>query len=215
MTIYNMLHIVNLALPFSVTPVNIQNGFSICSISTFNNHIFTDNDLMASYVTNRECPQVLSTAGASQTHHPSSFCSNPYPFTSSALAIPQTPSSENVASISSAIITPPIYPLPNNVSSSIEKEKLPCGVTSSPQAILPFPTAQPELKKRNFRKRRFAVVTSTPERQISYFHPRKIRRKTSKICQEKKAQEKYFQTKSTEKVKKTRMVLDCLLRLLL
>ena len=66
---------------------------------------------MASYVTGQECPQVLSTAGASQTHHPSSFCSDPYPLTSSALAISQTASSEDVASISSAVITPPIHPL--------------------------------------------------------------------------------------------------------
>ena len=119
---------------------------------------------MASYVTNRECPQVLSTTGASQTHHPSSFCINPYLFTLSALAISQIPSSEDVASISSVVITPPIHPLLNNVSSSTEKEKLPCGVTSSPQAILPFPKAQPQLKRRNFCKRRSAVVISTPGR---------------------------------------------------
>ena len=162
-TIYDILHIVNLALPLAATPLKIRNGFSVCGIVPFN-HIFTDNDFMASYFTNRECPQVLSTAGASQTHHPSSFCINQYPFTSSALAISQIPSSEDVASISSAVITPPIHPLPNNVSSSMEKEKLPCGVTSSPQPILPFPKAQPQLKKRNFHKCCSAVVTSTPGR---------------------------------------------------
>ena len=132
MTIYDIPHIVKLTLPFAATPVNIQNGFSVCGISPFNNYIFTDNHFMASYITDRECPQVLTIAGASQTHHPSSFGSNPYPFTSSALAILQTPSSENVASISSAVINPPIHPLPYNVSSSKEKEKLPCEVTSFP-----------------------------------------------------------------------------------
>ena len=157
--IYDIPHIVKLTLPFAATPVNIQNDFSVCGISPFNNHIFTDNHFMASYITDQESPQVLPIAGASQTHHPSSFGSNPYPFTSSALAILQIPSSENVFSISSAVITPPIHPLPYNVSSSKEKENyVPCGVTSSPQAILPFPKAQPQLKKRNFRKSRSAVV---------------------------------------------------------
>ena len=87
MTTYDITHIVNLALPFAATPVNIQNGFLVCGISPFNKHIFTDNVFMASYVNDRECPQILSTAGASQTYHPSSFCSNPYPFTLSALEV--------------------------------------------------------------------------------------------------------------------------------
>ena len=195
MTIYDIPHIVNLALPLAATPVNIQNGFSVCGISPFNNHIFTNNDFLASYVTNRECPQVLSTADASQTHHPSSFCSNPYPFTSSALAISQIPSSEDVASISSAVITPPIHPLPNKVSSSTEKEKLPCGVTSSPQAILPFPKAQPQLKKRNFRKRRSAVVTSTPEKQ-------RLEEKQAKSVKKKKPKRNIFKPSQLKKSKK-------------
>ena len=117
MTIYDIPHIVNLALPLAATPVNIQNGFSVCGISLFNNHIFTNNDFMASYVTNREYLQVLSAAGTSQTHHSFSFCSNPYQFTSSTLAIPQI-----LASISSVVIIPSIHPLPNNISSSTEKK---------------------------------------------------------------------------------------------
>ena len=195
MTIYDIPQIVNLALSLAATPVSIQNDFSVCGISPFNNHIFTDNDFMASYVTNRECPQVLSTAGALQTHHPFSFCNNPYPFTSSTPVIPQIPSSEDVAFISSAVITIPIHTSLNKVFSSTEKEKLPCGVTSSPQAILPFPKAQSQLKKRNFCKRRSAVVTSTPEKQI-------LEEKQAKSVKKKKPKRNIFKPSQLKKSKK-------------
>ena len=53
---------------------------------------------------------------------------------------------------------------PGNLSFEREGLDLLDGVVRSPHMILPFPKAQPRIRKQSSRRRRSAVVTSTPEK---------------------------------------------------
>ena len=68
-------------------------------------------------------------------------------------------------------------------------------MTSSPQAILPFPKAQPQLKKSNFRNRHSAVVTSTPEKQ-------RLEEKQANSVKKKKPKRNIFKPSQLKKSKK-------------
>lgn len=53
MTIYDIPPIVKLAFPRAITPSNIMAGFAVSGISPFYQHIFSDDEFAASYVTDR------------------------------------------------------------------------------------------------------------------------------------------------------------------
>lgn len=55
-TIYDIAGLVGVAYPLAFTPANILKGFSVSGIEPFNSNVFTDQDFMSSYVTDRPLP---------------------------------------------------------------------------------------------------------------------------------------------------------------
>lgn len=55
-TIYDIAGLIGVAYPLAFTPANILKGFSVSGIEPFNSNIFTDQDFMSSYVTDRPLP---------------------------------------------------------------------------------------------------------------------------------------------------------------
>jgi len=53
MTIYDIPFIVKQALPMAATMSNIQSGFKVSGIWPYNPDIFTEEEFMPSYVTDR------------------------------------------------------------------------------------------------------------------------------------------------------------------
>ncbi|XP_072400708.1 uncharacterized protein [Diabrotica undecimpunctata] len=60
-TIYEVGGCLAYAFPLAFTPRNIESGFRVTGIWPFNSNIFTDEDFMSAYVTDREDPENKST----------------------------------------------------------------------------------------------------------------------------------------------------------
>ena len=57
MTIYDIPGIAKEALPLAATPSNIQKGFQVSGIYPFNRNIFSEDEYMPGFVTDRPEPQ--------------------------------------------------------------------------------------------------------------------------------------------------------------
>lgn len=57
MSIYDIPGIVREALPLAATPKNIQSGFRVSGIYPFNRHVFSEDEFLSSYVTDRPVPE--------------------------------------------------------------------------------------------------------------------------------------------------------------
>lgn len=66
MTIYDITSVVGIAYPKAFTPINIIKGFEKTGIAPFNCQIFSDSDVMSSYVTDR--PQEKTNANLDVDH---------------------------------------------------------------------------------------------------------------------------------------------------
>lgn len=60
LTIYEVAECLAKSFPLAFTPRNIQSGFRTTGIWPFNSNIFTEEDFMSSYVTDRENTEVLT-----------------------------------------------------------------------------------------------------------------------------------------------------------
>ena len=71
MAIYEVAQCVAQAFPQAFTATNTQAGFRVSGISPFNSHVFTDDEFMTSYVTDRpQCqPSAMSTMEDRQLTH--------------------------------------------------------------------------------------------------------------------------------------------------
>ena len=146
MCIYDISGIVKKALPLAATPTNVQKGFQVCGICPFDREIFSDDDFLASSVTNRPDPIDNAIPGNQAS--------------SVAADIPQ-----DDMMLQSTVGCSNEVPSSTPTGTTTESENLPPGIVYSPQAIQPHPKADPRVKRRpNRRKRRSAVVTSTPEK---------------------------------------------------
>lgn len=63
MTIYDIPSVVSVAYPLAFTPKNIQSGFRVSGVFPYNRDIFTDDEFLASSVTDRPIPGILSEEG--------------------------------------------------------------------------------------------------------------------------------------------------------
>jgi len=55
-SIYEIAELVGTSYPLAFTPTNIQSGFRVSGISPFNRDIFSDDEFLSSYVTDRNDP---------------------------------------------------------------------------------------------------------------------------------------------------------------
>lgn len=154
-SIYEVAELVGTAFPLSFTTSNIQKGFEVSGIVPLNVNIFTDDEFLGSYVTDRPCPDAAIDPGSDTEQMDE---------TNSTIT-----SMINVGSETS-----------NGFLSTDPSTK-----TLSPQDIRPFAKAAPRKAKSAGRKRgKSTILTDTPEKNaIEEQHRLKsIKSKKPGIC---------------------------------
>jgi DDE superfamily endonuclease len=160
MTIYDVAGRLGHAFPLAMTPINIQAGFRVSGNWPFNRDIFTEDEFLSSYVTDR--PMAIS---ASETVSESGVVAGlPH------IAAPTSMNTSVVTSVSAENASMPVaVPIVcETVSVARCPEAIPpttltrCTIT--PEQIKPFPKAG-ERKSSNHRKKgKSQVLTDTPVR---------------------------------------------------
>lgn len=141
----------------AVTPRNIQSGFAVSGIWSFNRDIFTDDDFQPSEVTNRPCPAVIrlepSLMDATASNEDvAATVSNEDP----------TPSTANY---------PPMHTASNEDLNRLASNKDPTPSTSkmvphlTSEQLHPYPKAKERKNLLIRKKRRTAILTDTPEKE--------------------------------------------------
>lgn len=99
-SIYDMSEIVGKAYPRAFTTQNIIKGFEVTGIYSFNENIFGEHDFLSSFVTDRECPQSLSTSTIAILqpipYHPSTSTSTEIFLPEAIRLYPKAPPRKNV-----------------------------------------------------------------------------------------------------------------------
>ncbi|CAH2089142.1 unnamed protein product [Euphydryas editha] len=153
LTIYNVAECFGTAFPLAFTPSNIQNGFKISGIWPFNDNIFSEDEFLSSYVTDRpfvDADSVAHTRLDMADTEPNIGLSG----TSQAANIGQQ-NVNNQVHIES--------PAPSTFTGTIETNQ---HIPTSPEVIRPFLKAPPRKNNTNRnRKGKTRVLTDTPEKQ--------------------------------------------------
>lgn len=145
-TIYDVAELANTAYLKAFCPNNIIKGFQVSGIYPLNTDIFTEQDFLPSYVTNREDPQ---------SHNPPpTLSSDPNPSFCDASEIDPKPSGSGLNSSSSPeakSVFQEIIPVMSNII--------------SPYEVCPIPKAPPRKgnASRGRKKGRARILTDTPE----------------------------------------------------
>ncbi|KAJ3666433.1 hypothetical protein Zmor_001875 [Zophobas morio] len=135
-TIYDIPGIVGNAIPLALVPNNVTSGFKVSGIYPFNRDIFSDQDFLPSYVTDRPNPNQES----ANLLQPVEMTTNTLSPSTSAQAESWSSTSASSASTISAIES-----------------------AFSPEAIRPLPKAQERKNtKQQRKKRKSAILTDTP-----------------------------------------------------
>lgn len=152
LTIYNVAECFGTAFPLAFTPSNIQSGFKAAGIWPFNDNIFTEDEFMCSFVTDRPLLDEETVSEGSNTTNSQENV---------ALPGPSNPPDLQQQLEGNSIIT--ISPIPS--TSADEKECAKKDTLLSPEVIRPFPKAPPRKTKSRNRKGKTRVLTDTPEKQ--------------------------------------------------
>lgn len=147
MTIYEVATLVGKAFPRAVTPVNIQAGFKASGICPLDRNIFTDDEFLPSFVTDR--PLELDDQPAASTDGDHQV--EPVPSTSSTSDNPQTPSSVTTSASAS-----PQTPSSVRPSSSVSPP--------TPEDVRPFTRAAARKKKGGRKRGSTRILTDSPVR---------------------------------------------------
>lgn len=144
-SIYDISEIAGKAFPLAFSSTNICKGFEVSGIAPLNENIFTDDEFLSSYVTDRSSMEQPS-ALTENSHIFSDLTPNEH-FKQNDYLV-NNPSSFANISVNS--------PIPGTSTSE---------TTVSPENIRPYPKALPRIMK-GFRKRaKSAILTSTAEKQ--------------------------------------------------
>lgn len=197
--IYSVAEALGTAYPRAFTPSNVMSGFRKSGIFPFNEAVFTDEDFLCSYVTDR--PMDASSAG------PSTSSCDPVTFPDIEPSNPAIPSCSFLdpgPSTSSTVLS---CPPPSCTSSVPELPPAPVFATSntpihtnsqkpfiSPEEVQPYPKAEQRKKKRQGRQPgRTMVATDTPEKNAIKEQKSK-KDKTQKGMNKRKLFSKDFET---------------------
>jgi hypothetical protein len=139
MTIYHVAEMLGTAFPKAFTPENIVAGFRCTGVHPFDENIFTEEDFLGSFVTDR-------------------------PMTSAVADTPD-PLPVEQASVSSTEVNqahPSPTPAATNTppSLTVQQERV-----TPPEEIRPFPKAPPRKTQGGRKKGKTAILTSTPARE--------------------------------------------------
>lgn len=178
MTIYEVAECFGKSYPLAFTPSNIQSGFRVSGIWPFNSNIFSEDEFLSSYVTDRPIDQQsdenipiaqVSTSQPSTSKAVSTselkISTSPQPSTSKAVftrepqisTSPQPSTSKAVSTRESQVFT---SPLPSTSKAVSTCEPI------TPESIRPFPKAacRKIRSKPNLRKGKCRILTDTPEK---------------------------------------------------
>jgi len=169
MTIYDIPYIVKQALPMAATMSNIQSGFKVSGIWPYNPDIFTEEEFMPSFVTDR--PQEMNDGSQDVSYD----VTNNINIENNAVDRPQevNDGSQDVSydvtnnnktnENNNNNIDQPIEP---PITSELVQSKISDNHVS-PELIRPFPKAGARKMdgKRQVRKRKSTILTDTPEKE--------------------------------------------------
>lgn len=153
LTIYDLPEICTKGWDRAATPVNIKSAFKCTGIEPYDRDIFTDQDFLCSYVTDRPLPQEINEPVASTSASPvtPSLMNSPppspeIPINGDGLRLPDVRASTSAVGLSS-----------ENSESKIV----------TPEMIKPFPKAKPrtQTNRRGRPRGKCMIATDTPEKQ--------------------------------------------------
>lgn len=200
-SIYDIPQLVATALPLAMTPTNISNGYRRTGIYPYNSDIFSEEDFMPSFVTDR--PEAEPQSDSQPTTETNAELRFPEP------EIP--PPAVEVEVATSTVSTTQGSSKdnenrdPNVKMTATSKDDL----SFSPEFIRPFPKAGPrKQQKTRGKKRCCAILTDTPEKDQLAAEQSKRKSKCSKeiMKSKKQAVKKAILKSSSESDEETKLV---------
>jgi hypothetical protein len=140
-SIYDVAEIAGKAFPLAFSSKNICKGFEVSGILPLNENIFTDDEFLSSYVTDRPYSEQPS-APVENSHFFSDLTHSEY----------VNQSKNNVMSQTFSVN----YPIPGPSTSQ---------TIVSPEIIRPYPKALPRTMQKGREKSKSTILTSTPEKR--------------------------------------------------
>lgn len=179
-SIYEIPKLVATALPLAMTPTNIMSGFKKAGIYPFDNKIFSEEDFMPSYVTDRAESQ-------SQTQENPKKDTNAELQSFSKTTLVSANAEDEASMLLSPTSTASANPdLLNNKGEENQESDIDTPSTSrdyvpfSPEFVRPLPKAGPRKQKTRGQKRSCAVLTDTPEKDALRLEQSNRKTKTGK-----------------------------------
>lgn len=189
MTIYDIPGVVNDAWPRASTPMNIRNGFQVSGIFPFNRHIFTDDDFLPAYATDRPFKEIESLAESYKNKRPTEEVqrspaadhepievSNPSPEE-------LTRTDQTMQLLIDTCVPGTSYdrsclnsPAAQSDRSSTSRPML----NMTPEMIRPFPKANPRKTRVNCRTRKTKILTSSPIKKRLFLEKKQREQKNPK-----------------------------------
>lgn len=162
-TIYEIAECLGKAYPRAFTPENICSGFKVTGIHPFDRHVFTDDDFLSSYVTDREQPEVLEVhdatgvpSGTEGHQSETNFNGEPEEEAPPPTALPTSTAQGPTSTLCHAH------------AESAEPVAGPSGTSNkywTPEQVRPYPKAGPRAKNQSSRpKCKTQILTDTPVR---------------------------------------------------
>lgn len=163
-TIYDVAELIGQAYPVSFTPKNIIKSFEVTGICPYNRDIFSDEDFLCSYVTDRPDPTILETSTADKTPYLQEKIdeSNEQTDASNTNTIDYQQQLESLTPENSKINESPFSPVDIPNSNVTPKKKINTEMIT-PEFIKPFLKAGPRKTVQRGRKPgKTRILTDTP-----------------------------------------------------
>lgn len=155
-SLYDVAEIVGKAYPRAFTNSNICSGFKVTGIVPLDENIFTDDEFLTSYVTDRPCEVATGPLNNSQEQIFGEDGKEANPNEEPQPGPSTTSASKNRPNIQTQISSS----RPSNNSDEDAAQH----VVVSPEIIRPYPKALPRVTKGGRKKLKSAILTSTPEK---------------------------------------------------
>ncbi|XP_018402795.1 PREDICTED: uncharacterized protein LOC108779763, partial [Cyphomyrmex costatus] len=212
MTIHDIPSIVNKALPLALKPTNIINGFQKTGIAPFNKDIFSDDDFLSAFVTDRALD---GTASSNIENTPVTTENTPIHFAKTQSPPTQTASLNDTTSpileftednIEVGAVEECESSVCANPVAGSSRDLIHDESTFAPEIIRPYPKAAARTKKITRKTRKSAILTDTPEKEALAVEQSKKKENTSKKIKVTKKRKAENTNKREESAKKKRKI---------
>lgn len=186
-TIHNIAEIVGHAYPLAFTPKNITNGFKVSGIYPYNPNIFTEDDFLSSYVTDR--PNEAPVDGIAPGAVASTSDDQEEPSQGNVADTIISTAGEAEKATHSGTSSEPVTPRPQNQEKPTHDDtplNLPDTNIIMPEEISPFPKAQPRKATKGRKKGKTLILTDTPVKEQLRADQENKKRKKGKQQERKK-----------------------------